>query len=191
MVHVEVSYEVLVDLFAKNSELAPRLAQVTSFWGEKKIMISFRLIAVAATLIAAAATATPASAQAAPGGPAPGTGNGAAMVANSRDENSAYNRIIGKVGADPVKTEQAQRAAKLRAVPANPADVVPGAAVRDIKGVALGRVEKIDGDSAVLAFNSGKIRFPLIGFGKDANGLLINLTREDFLARVAKSKASS
>jgi hypothetical protein len=34
---------------------------------------------------------------------------------------------------------------------------------------------------------SGKVRFPLIGFGKDRQGLLINLTTQELLARLEKT----
>lgn len=150
-------------------------------------MFRFPLLAVAM----AGLSASPLAAQAVQGGPAPGTGNGAGIAASNQEENASYNRVIGKVGADPVKAEKAKRAAKAKAVPATAADVVPGAVVRDVTGAALGKVESIDGDSAILAYGSGKIRFPLIGFGKDPQGLLISLTTKDFLALVEKARASS
>ena len=146
-------------------------------------MIQFRHLAVAA--ITAAGCASGAFAQA--GVPTPGTVNGAAAANNYREETARYNGVIGKVGVDPVRTEKAKRAAQLKAAPATPADVVPGAAVRDIKGASLGKVESIDGDSAILVFSSGKVRFPLIGFGKDRQGLLINLTTQELLARLEKT----
>lgn len=150
-------------------------------------MLKFRVLAVALAGLSAA----PLWAQAAPGGPAAGTGNGAAIASNSQDENASYNRVIGKVGADPVASEKRKRLAKLKAIPAAASDVVAGASVRDANGAALGKVESIDGDSAILVFGSGKIRYPLIGFGKDAQGLLINLSTRDFLAAVAKAKTDS
>ena len=145
------------------------------------------MLAVGATII----TASPVLAQAAPGGPQPGTGDGAAIAGNNRDEASSYNRVIGRVGSDPVGMEKAKRAAKARAVPATAADVVPGAAVRDVNGAALGTIEKIDGDSAILVYSTGRIRYPLIGFGKDAQGLVIDRSTKDFLALVAAAKAGS
>lgn len=149
----------------------------------------------AIALIAFATLSGPALGQARGAGegaaPAPGTGNGAALANGLREENAAYNRVIGKVGADPVGKEKAKAAAKVRAVAATAADIVPGAAVRDAKGIALGRIESIDGDSAILVFATGKIRYPLVGFGKDPQGLLISLTTSDFLALVAKATAGS
>ena len=141
------------------------------------------VLAVGATFI----TGSPVLAQAAPGGPQPGTGNGAAIASGNREEAASYNSVIGKVGSDPVGKEKAKRAAKARAVPATAADIVPGAAVRDAKGVALGTIEKIDGDSAILVYSTGKIRYPLVGFGKDPQGLVISLSTQDFLALVAKA----
>ncbi len=136
----------------------------------------------------------PAMAQVGPGagGVQPGVGgNATAMASNSREENSSYNSVIGKVGSDPVGTEKAKRAAKGRAVPATAADIVPGAAVRDSKGVPLGSIGKIDGDSAILVYSTGKIRYPLIGFGKDSIGLVIDRSTKDFLALVASATAGS
>ncbi|MEO5775093.1 MAG: hypothetical protein ABIQ32_13390 [Sphingomicrobium sp.] len=152
-------------------------------------MIKFRFLAAAALV---AGLAYPAAAQLAPGqgaGPAPGTVDAGAFASGTRGENENYNRLIGKVGAQPVKQDKAKAAARSKPVPASAADVVPGSVVRDVKGVAFGKVESIDGDSAILAFGTGKIRYPIIGFGKDANGLLINLTTKDFLAAVAKAKS--
>jgi hypothetical protein len=152
-------------------------------------MHTSRYLVIAA--VAAICFAAPAAAQVGPGAggvqPAPGSGNSTAMVNNSREENASYNNVIGKVGADPVGKEKAKRAAMARAVPATAADIVPGAAVRDAKGVALGTIEKIDGDSAILVYSTGKIRYPLVGFGKDPQGLLISLSTQDFLALVSKA----
>lgn len=153
-------------------------------------MIKFRFLAAAAL---AAGLASPAAAQQAPGqaaAPAAGSGNAAAMASGSRSENENYNRLIGQVGAEPVKKEKAKAAARSKPVPAAAADIVAGSVVRDANGAALGTVESIDGDSAILVYASGKIRFPLIGFGKDPQGLLINLSTKDFLALVEKAKAS-
>ena len=153
-------------------------------------MIKFRFLAAAALVVGLAAPAASQQAGGQGAAPAAGSGNSAAMASGSRAESAAYNRIIGQVGADPVKQEKAKAAIKSKPVPATPADVVAGAVVRDVKGVALGKVESIDGDSAILVYTSGKIRFPLIGFGKDSQGLLINLSTKDFLALVEKAKAS-
>lgn len=151
-------------------------------------MIKFRHLVLTAGF--AVGLAVPAAAQVSQsGGATPGTGNGTAIANSARDEAASYNNVIGRVGADPVGKEKAKRAAKAKPVPATAADVVPGATVRDFNGLALGKIESIDGDSAILDYSSGKIRFPLIGFGKDQQGLLINLTTKDFLALVAKATA--
>lgn len=153
------------------------------------MQISRHLVIAAATT--AICFAAPAAAQVGPGAggvqPAPGSGNSSVMANNSREESSSYNRVIGKVGSDPVGTEKVKRASKAKAVPATAADIVPGAAVSDAKGVALGTIEKIDGDSAILIYSTGKIRYPLVGFGKDPQGLVISLSTQDFLALVAKA----
>lgn len=119
--------------------------------------------------VAAAAAAfigTGASAQAV-GGAAPGSGDAAKASSNSREENSSYNRVIGSMG-------EARK--KGKAVAAQPADVIAGAQLRDVKGVPIGTVEKIEGDGAIIVTALGRARIPLIGFGKDKLGLLLSMT---------------
>ncbi|MEO6361322.1 MAG: hypothetical protein ABIO43_12250 [Sphingomicrobium sp.] len=155
-------------------------------------MIQRFTLALAVVAFVGFSAAAPAQVGPGAGGvqPLPGSGNSAEMTKNNREQNEAYNSIIGKVGADPVGMEKAKRAVKTKAVPATAADIMPGAVVRDVNGAALGKVESIDGDSAILVYSSGKIRFPLVGFGKDPQGLLISLTTKDFLALVQKAKVS-
>ena len=113
------------------------------------------------------------------------------MSNNSRDENASYNRLIGTVGANPVAQEQARRAARTAPVPAVPADIKPGSALRDINGLAIGTVEAVDAEGAVVAYAKGKVKVPLSAFGKDNLGLLLGTTAEKFLALAAKAAAGS
>lgn len=119
--------------------------------------------------LAAFATAfisTGASAQAT-GAAAPGGGDASKASSNSREENAGYNRVIGTIG-------EARKRGK--AVAAAPADIVAGSQLRDVQGVPVGLVEKIEGDSAVVATAAGRVKIPLIGFGKDKLGLLLSMT---------------
>lgn len=152
-------------------------------------------------LLLAGMAAVPASAQTAPPpaqvyGPSPAPTPGAATVAttvsnNSRDEAASYNRLIGTVGANPLAKEQAERAARTAPVPAQPADIKAGSALRDIAGVPIGSIESADSSGAVVLYSGGKIKVPLQAFGKDDKGLLLGTTVAKFLALAAKAAAGS
>jgi hypothetical protein len=116
--------------------------------------------------LAAAFISSGASAQAT-GAASPGGGDAAKSSSNSREENASYNRVIGSMG------EARKRG---RAVAAAPADVVAGSDLRDVQGVPVGRVEAIDGDVAIVATAIGRVKIPLIGFGKDKLGLMLSMT---------------
>ena len=130
------------------------------------------LIAAAAVTLTVSA-ATGASAQAM-GGVAPGAGDGARSASNSREENANYNRVIA--GMKPMKMG--------RAVPASPSDVTAGSILRDINGVAVGLVESLEGDGAIVSTSAGRVRVPLIGFGKDKAGLMLSMTAAELDAAV-------
>jgi hypothetical protein len=88
-----------------------------------------------------------------------------------------------------------ERAAELarrggRAVPAKASDIVARAAVSDSSGQPLGTIESVDGDGAVVVTAAGKVKIPLNAFGKNRNGLLVGLSKNDFEALVAKANAA-
>jgi hypothetical protein len=143
---------------------------------------------------AASLFAVPAAAQVAGtigGRPSAGTDDSAALAIGDRQEESDYQKLMREKGIQKVgEGKKSRKASKAARVPATAADIVVGAAVRDVNGVTLGKIESIDGEDAILTYTGGKIRFPMIGFGKDAQGLLINLSTQDFLALVEKAKAA-
>lgn len=128
------------------------------------------------SIVAAAAAAlvgTGAHAQAG-AGPAPGTGDSSRAVSNSREENASYNRLIAS--QRPIR--------KGRAVAASAADITAGSQLRDIKGVPVGVVEKLDGEEAIVATAAGRVRIPIMGFGKDKAGLMLAMTAAELDAAV-------
>lgn len=131
-------------------------------------------IAIATGLIILASSA--AVAQQGGGGPAVGGTNSSAVVANNRDQNAAYNRLIGDRNQRPIK--------KGKAVAAKPSDVIPGSALRDINGLPVGIVEAIKGEDAIVQTAAGRVRIPLIGFGKDKAGLMLGMTADQLQAAV-------
>ena len=154
--------------------------------------IMVAILAALSAVPAGAQTAPPPANNGPPPSPVPGAATSATTVSNNlRDESANYNRLIGTVGANPVAAEQAKRAARSAPVPALPADIKPGAALRDINGLAIGTVESVDGDGAVVIYAKGKVKVPLSAFGKDNLGLLLGTTAEKFLALAAKAAAGS
>lgn len=132
------------------------------------------LAGLGAVTLSAAATAQQ------QGGVAPGSTDSSRVVAVNRDENAGYNKVVGGMS----------RAAS-KAVPATAADIKAGRALRDIKGAPLGTVESIDGEEAVVATATAKIKVPLVAFGKDDGGLLLGITAERFAELVAKATAKN
>jgi hypothetical protein len=155
-----------------------------------------------------AATAALAAMQAAaqPGSGAPPSGPGTTGVPGS---NNPYSRPSDMGETDSATmasaTEQlrrgtqaasdaraAERARQVNgpAVPAKAADIVAQAAVSDTSGQPVGTIESVDAEGAVIVTAAGKVKVPLIAFGKNKKGLLIGMTKKDFEALVAKANAT-
>src|SRR3954471_14861341 len=77
-----------------------------------------------------------------------------------------------------------------RARPATPAEVVAGAAVSDSAGAELGTIISVDANGAVILTAVGQARIPLNAFGKNGHGLLLQTTRAQFEATVARANAT-
>ena len=129
---------------------------------------------VAAALLAVAGT--PALAQAGGGAPV-GSTNSAAVVSGNREQNAAYNRLVGDRNQRPVL--------KGKAVAAKPSDVTPGSVLRDVNGISVGTVQSVEGADAIVQTAAGPVRIPLIGFGKDKAGLLLGMTADQLQAAIA------
>jgi hypothetical protein len=113
-------------------------------------------------------------------GPAPGTGDSRRATAESREAQAEYNKVMG--GTD-------RKARKAKAVPATAADIVAGARVEDRKGVPIGAVESADATGAIVSTGVGRVRVPLEGFGKNARGLVLGITKAEFDSLVAAATA--
>ena len=114
------------------------------------------------------------------GGVAPGGADASKVVSANRDQNANYNKLVGTLGGTRSKP-----------VPATAADIKAGNGLRDIKGVAIGTIESVDGQSAVVATAKTRIKVPLIAFGKDDGGLLLGITADRFAELVAKATATN
>lgn len=129
------------------------------------------------------------NAQAAPGGPLPGAGDSTRISSGNRESNADYNHLIGSTGAK--QTSDVKLKSKHAAVPATPADIKVGATVRGSDGVAIGTIASLDANQAVLDTGQAKIGVPLIGFGKDDAGLMLNMTAAKFGELAAQAHARS
>jgi hypothetical protein len=160
-----------------------------------RIMRNIGLIALASGLALVAASA--ASAQSA-GGPPPGAGSNMGgprpqdIAAGNRQSDSDYNTLAGR-GVKVTNEDRTNLPKPKRSEPgpATLEDIRPGAVIRDIKGVQIGTIVSADAEQAVVdTGGSGKIGVPLIGFGKDSRGLLLDMTAAKFRQMVAQAHAS-
>lgn len=143
------------------------------------------------TVAFAAAGASAAGAQQGPGSaaPLPGTGDSTKISQGNRDNNAAYNQLVG-AGTDKAKKQDRAEAGHAP-VAATAADIRAGAALRDIKGVKIGTIASVDATQAVVDTGQTKIGVPLIAFGKDDQGLLLGMTADKFNALVAQAHAKA
>jgi hypothetical protein len=65
--------------------------------------------------------------------------------------------------------------------------VVAGAQLLDKAGVAIGTIESVAADGAVVATLTGKVKVPLEAFGINKKGLLVDLSKKEFDTLVAQA----
>ena len=129
--------------------------------------------AVAASMVSGTALAQ--------GGGAPmGSTDAAKSSGDRREKEADFNKLAG---------QYSKKKRKGSAVAASPADVVVGAVFRDSKGVALGMIDAVEVDGAVVLVGTRRVKVPLDAFGKDANGLLVGITRAEFEASLPPPEA--
>ena len=75
-------------------------------------------------------------------------------------------------------------------VAATAADIKAGNVLRDVKGVEIGTIAKVDADGAVVLTEGKRVKLPFDSFGKDDAGLVLGITADEFKAVIAKSTAS-
>lgn len=143
-------------------------------------------VLAAGVLIASAGAA---SAQVAGGGgPLPGAGDSTKITSENRDALATYNE---RMGSGDFKSKNADRVVKKKApVAAGAADIQAGAALRAVDGPQIGTVDSLNADHVIVNTGESKIAVPLIGFGKDDNGLVLNMTAAKFKDAVAKAHAA-
>lgn len=145
------------------------------------------------TIAFAAGGATMATAQMAsnsgPGNPLPGSGDAAKISSGNRENNAAYNQLIGAGDDKPKKADD--HAHHSTPTAATAADIKAGASLRDIHGVPIGKVVSVDASQAVVDTGQTQIGVPLIAFGKDGQGLMLGMTADKFNTLVAAAHAKA
>lgn len=155
-----------------------------------------RLSIAALTLFALPASAFAAAQQTPPQGPPTGTlpdnpyARPPDMAPNERAVDSANEQMRrGLLEADRVRAAKAARSGG-RARAAKAGEVVPGAAVADRAGTVLGTIDAIEPDGAVIGTAAGKVKVPLEAFGKNRNGLLLDIGKADFDEMVLQANSA-
>lgn len=137
-------------------------------------------------LLATALAILPASAASAQDAAVPAPGAVAAPPASAADSASALDTAPADAAA-PAATAAPEGTAPTAA--ATQADLKAGATVYDSAGATVGTIESVTGTGAVIA--SGKLRaeVPAASFAKNAQGLVIGITKAEFEAAVNNAKS--
>ena len=75
-------------------------------------------------------------------------------------------------------------------VAATAADVATGKPVLDPQGGAVGTIESVTADGAVVATGKSRVQLPLASFAKNNAGLVISLTKAELDAQAAASASA-
>ena len=129
--------------------------------------------------------ASAAGAQTAVTAQTPGTVDPVKATSAQQADRAGYNSAVGQLSQ-----RASPRGIKGAPVPAAAADVVPGRALRDIKGEPIARVDAVDAQGVIVATGSTRVRLPLNAFGKDELGLLLGITADKFRALVVNATNS-
>lgn len=71
------------------------------------------------------------------------------------------------------------------------ADVKAGATVHDTKGNAVGKIESVSSDSAVVSTGAARAEIPLTSFARNDKGLVIAMTKAELEAAAKKKTPKS
>lgn len=143
--------------------------------------------AIVMSLVGAGAAGAQVSSQG--GAPTPGAGDSKRITSENREANATYNQRMGS--ADLKASNSDDKPKKHSAVKASPEDIKAGATLRDLKGVQIGTIVSADANQAIVDTGQTKIGVPLLGFGKDDRGLVLNMTADQFKQAIANAHAKS
>ena len=92
--------------------------------------------------------------------------------------------IVDREELDAV-TERRKNKKTKGAVPATQADIVAGTPIRDMAGLSIGTVDRLDPDGVVVRTGDSRVKVPLEAFGKDSEGLVFAISKAEFDQMVA------
>lgn len=124
-------------------------------------------------------------AQAAPPTPGPIGPDANAAASSSREQQQGFTHVMNNLE----RQQPAKSSGAVRKVTA--ADIKVGAQLRDVNGLAVGKVDSVDANGVVVDTGQSKVEVPLIAFGKDDNGLVLGITAAKFNELVAKAHAAN
>ena len=75
--------------------------------------------------------------------------------------------------------------------PAKAAELTNGAPVNDNTGAAMATIVSVDQDGVVVSTGAQKVKIPAGAFGHNNAGLLLDMSKADFLKIVAKANGAS
>jgi hypothetical protein len=142
------------------------------------------IIAAATVLLGSAATA-----QQAPAIPQ----NAPPLVGSTVDQSQAQSSSMARMNQRALdeQLDAPGRSGRSGAVAAAAGDVRVQAAVRDSRGVAVGTVEAVDSEGAVVSASAGRVKVPFDAFGKDSDGLVLGITKKAFDRLVVAANAKA
>jgi hypothetical protein len=89
--------------------------------------------------------------------------------------------------APPSDTAPSTTAPASPTVPATPADLKPSSGVYDATGAKVGTIESVTSAGAVVFTGTARAQIPVASFAKNAQGLVIGMTKAQLEAAVAKA----
>ena len=150
---------------------------------------------MAASAFALTASAAFAQAQPAPPAPPPPSSEGTENAYGGPRANDAGDAMTylsnDKEVAKAVRDARSRpEAADVRARPAKADDIAVGSKVHDRKGVAVGTIESLELDGAVVATGAARVKVPLEAFGKSKRGLILGISKAEFDVLVASATST-
>lgn len=97
-----------------------------------------------------------------------------------------FNDIVAKAHAQAAASAPP---AKPQPRPATAADISAGAQLRDVNGVAVGKITAVAADGATLDTGQTKVKLPIDAFGVDSSGLMIAITAQKLNEIIAQADA--
>lgn len=124
-------------------------------------------------------------AQAGPAMPGPTGPNANASASSGREQTESFTHVMNNLDRGH-KTVTKGAVRKVTA-----ADIAVGAALRDVNGQPIGKIDSVAADGAIVDTGQSKIKVPLTAFGMDNSGLVLGITSAKFAELVAKAHAAT